>query len=61
MMQTEETKYLLSNLHSKGKLLTESSSYTDPNTEQLVATNSMYKVPDKFIMDQYFIEVELVQ
>jgi hypothetical protein len=61
MMQVEDTKTLLSVMNTKGRLFTESSSYVDPNTEEMVVNRSVYKVPDKFIMDQYFIEVELVQ
>lgn len=61
MMQVEETKQLLSVMRSKGRLNVESSSYIDPNTDELISNKSTYKVPDNFIMDQYFIEVELVQ
>lgn len=61
MMQVEETKNLLSEMRSKNRLNTESSRIVDSNTEQVVSNTSTYKVPDKFIMDQYFIEVELVQ
>lgn len=61
MMQVEETKQLLSVMRSKGRLNTESSSYIDPNTDELISNVSTYKIPDNFIMDQYFIEVELVQ
>ena len=61
MMQVEDTKQLLKVMRSKNRLTTESSSYVDSNTEETVSSVSTYKVPDKFIMDQYFIEVELVQ
>lgn len=56
MMQVDETKNLLNSLRSKNMVITNRDANNDVTSNVV-----MYKKPNELILDQYFIEVELIQ